>query len=228
MSAMPFTLVGEATLTQVSGLLAADLAEVLRHAVSERGRAFIAVPGGTTPREFLVSLGRYDLPWSRITVMPTDERDVAPDDMRSNERMIRECLPLASDGFIPLRADGRPLEDAAEELGNRVAPLLPLDAVVVGMGADTHIASLFPGDPRLGSPERGALPPIVPSYPAGLEPRLSLAPSPLATARWRALLIAGEQKRSALMASLEAKEPVAHPVCLLFEGGASPRVYWAE
>lgn len=228
MNAMPITLVGEAALTHVSELLATDLAEVLQHAASERGRAFLAVPGGTTPREFLVCLGRCDLPWSRITVMPTDERDVAPDDMRSNERMIRECLPLASDGFIPLRADGRPLEDAAAELGNRLAPLLPFDAVVVGMGADTHIASLFPGDPRLGRDQRGALPPVVPSYPAELEPRLSLAPSPLAGARWKALLIAGEQKRSALTASVEAGDPVAHPVCLLFESGASPRVYWAE
>nr|WP_281351998.1 6-phosphogluconolactonase [Microvirga makkahensis] len=215
-------------MTRVSERLAADLAAILRQAVGERGHASLAVPGGTTPREFLTALGRCDLPWPQITVMPTDERDVAPDDMRSNERMIRECLPLASDGYAPLRADGRPLEDAAMELGNRLAPLLPLDAVVVGMGADTHIASLFPGDPRLGRNERGALPPVVPSYPAGLEPRLSLAPSPLAAARWKALLISGDEKRSALTAALETKDPVAHPVCLLFESGASPRVYWAE
>lgn len=227
MSATPVPFITESAMASVSAQLADDLAEILRQAVSERGRASLAVPGGTTPREFLAYLGRCDLPWSQIIVLPTDERDVPLDDARSNERMIREYLPLSSDGFIPLRAEGRPLEDAAVELASRLSSILPLDAVVVGMGADTHIASLFPGDGRLAPGAGSSTPSVVASYPADLEPRLSLSPRTLATARWKALLVAGEQKRTVLVEALESMDATAHPVCLLFESGAAPRVYWS-
>jgi 6-phosphogluconolactonase len=221
-------LISAPDLRLVSETLADDVAAILRQAVRERGRATLAVPGGTTPREFLACLGLRDLPWSRIIVVPTDERDVAPDDLRSNERMIRECLPLALDGFVPLRASGGSLDDAAIKLGSRVASLLPFDAVVVGMGADTHIASLFPGDARLGPRGEAASQAVMASYPTSLEPRLSLSPLCLVAARWIALLIAGEQKRAVLTRALQTADPVSNPVCLLFEGEISPRVYFTE
>ena len=228
MTPASLALISAPDLRQVSEILADDVADMLRQAIRERGRASLAVPGGTTPKEFLACLGQRDLPWTRITVVPTDERDVAPEDARSNGRMIREGLPLPSDGFIALRASGGSLEDAAMELGSHVASLLPFDAVVVGMGADTHIASLFPGDARLGRSGNAASQVVVASYPTGLEPRLSLGPLPLANARWKALLITGEQKRAMLTRALQTADAVAHPVRLLFESGVPPRIYCAE
>ena len=88
-------------LRRVSQLLADDVARILRQAIGDRGRAFLAVPGGTTPREFLTLLGQHALPWESIVVVPTDERDVPPDDPRSNEHMIRQCLPMTSESLSP-------------------------------------------------------------------------------------------------------------------------------
>ncbi|QRM34047.1 6-phosphogluconolactonase [Microvirga sp. VF16] len=215
-------------LRQVSQRLADDVARVLRQAVSERGRATLAVPGGTTPREFLTRLGQHDLPWDIITVVPTDERDVPPDDPRSNERMIRQCLPLPSDSLVPLRAVGGSPEAGATALAERVSALGPLDVLVVGMGADAHIASLFPGDRRLDRAGRGMASAVLAACPANLEPRLSLGPVPLTRARWKALLIAGQDKLAALTRALASADPGAAPVRLLFEDGIPPRVYYAE
>lgn len=214
-------------LRQVSRRLADDVANVLRQAVRERGRAVLAVPGGTTPREFLTLLGQYDLPWPSIMVLPTDERAVPPDDPRSNERMIRECLPVAPRGFVPLRGEGS-LNEAATALAKRIAALGPFDAVVLGMGTDTHIASLFPGDRRLEQAAWEGTPAVLATYPANLEPRLSLAPLVMTSARWKVLLIAGQDKLASLTRSLGSADPVTYPVRLLFEDGSPPRVYFAE
>jgi 6-phosphogluconolactonase len=217
-------LVRKPDLRQVSRHLADDVADVLRQAVRERGRAVLAVPGGTTPREFLTLLGQHDLPWPSIMVLPTDERAVPPDDPRSNERMIRECLPVAPAGFLPLRADG-PLDEAATALAKRVAALGLLDVVVLGMGTDTHIASLFPEDRRLEQAAGEGAPAVL---AANLEPRLSLAPLVLTSARWKALLIAGQDKLASLTRALGSADPVTYPVRLLFEDGSPPRIYCAE
>jgi 6-phosphogluconolactonase len=214
-------------LRQVSRHLADDVADVLRQAIRERGRAVLAVPGGTTPREFLTLLGQHDLPWSSIMVLPTDERAVPPDDPRSNERMIRECLPVAPEGFVPLRTPDF-LNETVIALAQCVVALGPLDAVVLGMGTDTHIASLFPGDRRLEQAAWEGLAAVLAAHPANLEPRLSLAPLVLTSARWKALLIAGQDKLASLTRSLGSADPVTYPVRLLFEDGSSPRIYCAE
>jgi 6-phosphogluconolactonase len=212
----------------ISQLLANDVAEVLRQAVHERGRASLAVPGGTTPREFITFLGQQDLPWSNISVLPTDERNVPRDAPRSNERMIRECLSLGSESFMPLHAAGAPFDETVAAVARCVDSLGPIDAVVVGMGTDGHIASLFPGDRRL---ERGVwktLPAVLAAYPTDLESRLSLAPLPLMRGRWKALLIAGQDKLATLFLALGSTDPLRYPVHLLFEDGVPPRVYCAD
>lgn len=228
MTGAAFDLIRGPDLRQVSQRLADDVAGVLRRAVDERGRATLAVPGGTTPREFLARLGQHDLPWETITVIPTDERNVPPDDPRSNERMIQECLPLGSDSFVPLRASSGSLDENAAALAQRVTALGPLDVLVVGMGADAHIASLFPSDPRLEQTKWEAAPTVLAAHPANLEPRLSLGPLPLIRARWKALLISGQDKLAALNRALASIDPVTAPVRLLFEGDVPSHVYFAE
>jgi 6-phosphogluconolactonase len=96
------------------------------------------------------------------------------------------------------------------------------------MGTDTHIASLFPEDRRLKQAAGEGAPAVLAVYPANLEPRLSLAPLPLMQARWKALLIAGQDKLASLSCALGSADPVTYPVRLLFEDGSFPRIYCAE
>lgn len=215
-----------ATPDEAGNALAAAVAPLLAAAVERAGRAFIAVPGGNTPGPFLAALSRHDLPWSAITILPTDERFVSPDDPQSNERMIRANMPaLASGaaGWLSFHCDDGTLDAAAATLDARLAALPPLDVLVCGMGADAHVASLFPGDPVL---KAGNVSHVVAARPAGLPPRLSLAPARLAEARDAFLLVGGEAKRQALSAAV-GRDRIDAPVALLLSRIRSVEIYWS-
>ncbi len=219
------------TLAEASAQLAADVAGLLRQAISDRGRAVIAVPGGTTPAAFLAALGAQDLAWERVTVLPTDERYVPVTDAQSNEAMIRRALAPVAAGratFLSLGPrGGLELEPAAALASADVAALAPLDIVVSGMGADAHIASLFPGDPAAAPDARTAE--VVPARPPGLPPRLSLSAAVLAGARTATLLITGAEKRRVLDAASSGAPSAAAPVTVLTHRRGDPlQVYCSE
>ena len=72
--------------------LAEVIADALRAAIAERGRASLSVPGGTTPGPVFDALTGADLDWARVSVFLNDERWVAEDSPRSNTRLLRERL----------------------------------------------------------------------------------------------------------------------------------------
>jgi 6-phosphogluconolactonase len=215
------------TLVDASEALAEAVTIRLRAALAERGSALIAVPGGTTPARFLAALGERDLAWDKVTLLPTDERFVSPDDAASNERMIRAALAPLNQGrarFFSFHGHGDDLDVAARVLSSELAALPPIDILISGMGADGHIASLFPGDDAaLAAPD-----PVqaVAARPAGLPPRISLSPARLAASGWAALLVAGPDKAETL-ASAQAL-PAAFPVGLLLGRPQGLDVYWAK
>lgn len=215
------------TLADASEALAEAVAVRLRTVVAEQGRALIAVPGGTTPARFLAALGRHDLPWDQVTLLPTDERFVAADDVASNERMLRQQFAPLAEGkvaFLSFHGHGSDLEAAAAVLCARLAEQPPLDLLVSGMGADGHVASLFPGAEAgfARTPDSG----IVLARPPGLPPRLSLSPARLVEAGWASLLISGTVKEAVLKAAPERAAPL--PVDLLLGREQGLDVYWAK
>lgn len=172
--------------------LAQTLSRDLRAALTRRERVVFAVPGGTTPGPVFDLLSAIDLDWSRVTVVPGDERCVPADHPRSNAGQIRARLlrgAAAAANFLPLW----PADPAALEA------LLPLDVALVGMGEDMHTASLFPGAAALPlalAPDAPALLPI--EAPGAPEPRVTLSARVLTSAFALHVLIAGEAKRRAL------------------------------
>jgi len=227
MAAGPLAWYRFASLAEASEALAEAVAVRLQALLAGQARALLAVPGGTTPARFLAALGQRDLPWDRITLMPTDERFVGADDVASNERMIRaHFAPLAEEraSFISFHGHGSDIEAAAAALCASLAELPPLDLVVSGMGTDGHIASLFPGaeasfDAALDSG-------IVVARPPGLPPRLSLSPQRLIGAGWASLLVSGDVKEAVLKAASERRSPL--PVDMLIGRPQGLDVYWAK
>ena len=216
-----------ATLSDASEALAESVSVRLGALLAQKGQASLVVPGGTTPARFLADLGRRDLPWEQVTLLPTDERFVAPDDPVSNERMLREQFaPLARGQvrFLSFHGHGSDIEAAAAVLSAQLAELPPFDLVVSGMGGDGHVASLFPGAEAsfTAVPDSG----IVVARPPGLPPRLSLSPARLTGAGWASLLISGAVKEAVIAEAPQRARPL--PVDLLLGREQGLDVYWAK
>ncbi|MBK1697208.1 6-phosphogluconolactonase [Rhodovibrio salinarum] len=219
-------------------LLAAGLAERvardLAAAIDARGRATLAVPGGETPGRFLRALAQADIAWMRVRVTLTDERWVPPEDARSNARLVRANLlhgPAAAAEFVPLYAPGLSPETGAErqsrELDER---MLPLDVCVLGMGADGHTASLFPGAEQLQEAlDPACLQSLVAVHAPGAgEPRVSLSAPVLCGAGQVYLLIQGTEKRAALDAALTATSALEAPVRVVLTRAGPVEVVYAD
>jgi 6-phosphogluconolactonase len=207
----------------------------LAQAVATTGKAFLAVSGGSTPGLFFDVLSQCSLPWQEVTVSLVDERCVPPDHERSNAKLVRERLLVgraAAARFIPLfdPASASP-EAAAEQAAAAMKRLGAPDVCMLGMGADGHTASFFPGGDNLSI----ALDPatkrtVVSMNAAGAgEPRLTITLPVIASAAFLALHIEGEGKLAVIGQALIPGPAESLPVrAVLNHAGAHLRIFWAR
>ena len=185
---------------------AADLAAsyLLTHLVTTEGRFRMAVPGGRSPGRIFDWLVPRVLEWERVDVLFADERALPPEDSESNFRLVRERIvtPLGARAprVIRMRADASDLEAAAREYESEV--VVPLDLVLLGVGEDGHIASLFPHSPLLDERERRVA--VVTDSPKPPARRLTLTPRALAEARHVVVIATGAGKSDAVARALAA------------------------
>ena len=211
---------------------AAIIRSSLRQGLAKAGRASFAGSGGSSPRETYRLMAHADLNWARVDVTLTDERWVEPTSPDSNERMLRENLlvgPAAEARFIPLWRDECTPESAAARVDLALAILPPFDVVMLGMGEDGHIASLFPGNPALDEgldPDGPRLCLCVPkAVPVPPQTRVTLTLRALLNAETIILLTSGEAKKQTLQAAFDGKDlPVR---ALLTQDRAPVRVLWS-
>lgn len=176
----------------------------------------LAVPGGTTPGPLFDNLSGADLDWSRVFVLPTDERWVAEDNPRSNAGLIRDRLitgRAAQATYLSLYEPAPAPEETLNVVTGRIAKALPLSVLILGMGADMHTASLFPGADKLHEALASDAPPVLPMRaPGAPEPRVTLTAPVLKAAMNTHILITGDEKREALekaQKSVADEAPVA-------------------
>lgn len=216
----------------LAAALARSVADDLRNAIAKRGEAKLALSGGSTPLRFLQALSREVLDWSRVLVVPIDERWVPPVHKRSNERLLREALlrneavsatllPL----FRPVATPERALQGALTQVSLRA---LPLDVAVLGMGEDGHIASLFPDLARrdIGLQPSGRAPVMAVRSNAAPEPRMSLTLSAIFSAPNLYLHIEGEAKRRVFDNAVDDPRNRLPIRSFLAQAPVVPRLFW--
>lgn len=186
-------------------------------AVREHGRFAVALSGGTTPAGLYAALAaearlRGAVDWERTQVFWGDERQVPPDHQDSNYRMAREVLlskvpiPEANvhriPGEIPDAAEAalRYEEELRETLGLAAHELPRFDLVLLGLGADGHTASLFPGTEALREKQRAVVANWVDTLRAW---RITLTVPAINRARSVMFLVCGDDKAEAVKSVLE-------------------------
>ena len=188
----------------------------LAAALQSKGRATLAVPGGTTPTPFFKHLRLAQIDWGNVTVMLTDERFLPETSDRSNTGLLRETLfkGLAERAnFVPMYAPADRPEDVLDGLQAGIAAALPLDVCVLGMGADMHIASIFPEADLLVEALADDAPILLPMRsPNAPEPRMTLTAPVLKSTTYLHLLIAGQAKKDALHMAQQGGSPLDAPV----------------
>jgi len=201
--------------------LAMAVAAALSRVISEKGRAVLAVSGGTTPALFLDCLSQISISWNKVTVTLVDERQVDEESSRSNARLVKQALFMgnaAKAKFVPL------FQNTA------AAAKLSLDVVVLGMGEDGHTASFFPGGDNLAK----AIDPqsdcalFTMEAPGAGEPRLTYALPKLIAASRLFLHIEGEKKRQVLEEALAGHDQMAMPIRAVLQSPTPLHLYWCS
>jgi 6-phosphogluconolactonase len=208
----------------LANTIAGQLADFLRR----EGKATLSVPGGTTPGPIFDTLSGVDLDWANVAVVLNDERWVPESSERSNTRLLREHLlrgRAAQARLVPLYAPADQPEEMLEALQDGLKPHLPISVLLLGMGADMHTASLFPGADRLEEALSASAPILLPMRAeAAGEPRVTLTAPVLKEAFNIHILITGPEKRAALERAMTLT-PAEAPVRAVLDNAT---VHWAE
>lgn len=201
--------------------LADTIAAILRADIAQKGEATLAVSGGKTPVKFFATLSKHIMDWGRVTITLVDERFVAPNSDRSNARLVREYLLqnlAAGAKFIPALAqdDQNTTPEAALPAWRAALETIksPFTVTVLGMGADGHTASFFPGSRGLDAALDMANPAgAVAIYASQMpEPRLTLTLPKILASRQIFLHFEGADKRKTYEAALKPGDSNTLPI----------------
>lgn len=184
--------------------------QALRH--SSASTVTMAVSGGSSPVRFFELLTQKPyadaIPWDRLALCWVDERMVSPNHPHSNYRLAKQWLlrraPLMAEQIFPMHTHHPTPEVAAKDYERTLRRIFPatdfprFDLVLLGMGPDGHIASLFPGDPVLEETARWVAAILVPGMEP-IVPRLTLTLPVLNRATRMLALVPGAGKRDAFL-----------------------------
>lgn len=202
---------------QVAEAAGRRIVAAAREALARRNRFRLALPGGRTPVATFAWLAREQrsggaapaLDPARTEIWFADERAVSPDDPESNYGLARETLiaPLGipAENVFRMKAELPDLAAAALDYEARLDG--PLDLVLLGIGEDGHIASLFPGSAAIAEKTRRVV--AVLDSPKPPPRRLTLAPRALDEAREILVLATGAGKADAVARALDRAGPVS-------------------
>jgi len=214
------------------------IVQVAVEALKKRGRFLIALSGGGTPEpvfRLLASEVYADrLTWQAAHVFWGDERCVPPDDPGSNygqaRRLLLDHLPVPNEQIFRIKGELGPDEAAAEyrslltRMAEKGLDWPKLDLALMGLGADGHTASLFPGPAAPGEERLGAIG-VNAEYDGRPAQRVTLTPSVFNSARNVLFLVSGIKKAEAVTAVLQGRaDPERWPAARIKPD--SGRLFW--
>jgi 6-phosphogluconolactonase len=201
----------------MSEAAAKTIAAAAAEAISQRDRFLIALSGGGTPEpvyRLLATQAHLDrLGWPKWHVFWGDERCVPPDDPGSNygqaRRLLLSHIPVPAEHIFRIQGELGP-DEAADEYRMLLARLAysglewpKLDLALMGLGADGHTASLFPGPAAPGENQLAAIG-VSADYDGRPANRVTLTPPVFNSARTVLFLVTGSSKAEAVAAVLQA------------------------
>jgi 6-phosphogluconolactonase len=228
--------------------------QLIDAAVAARGVAFVCLSGGATPRRLYANLAdahqpwRERIPWAQLHLFWGDERHVPPEHPDSNYGMAKAALidqvPIPADHVHRMRGELADAQAAADDYERTLAHVVSafrrtpnvvsgfsrtslFDVMLLGLGEDAHIASIFPGSELLPD----AAPPFTGRRAAAVWVphlkiwRITLTPDAILDSRAIVVVVAGANKADAVHAALKMPPDARqYPVQLLRP--AADRVEW--
>jgi 6-phosphogluconolactonase len=214
--------------------LAADIAAALEEGLAAGRGASLVVPGGHTPTPVFNELSKIELDWNDVWVTLTDERWVDTHNATSNEHLVREQLlrnEAAKANLVGLKTKAADPASGAAAAWSAVAAIpRPFDFMLLGMGDDGHMASLFPHSPGLDVGLDLKRHPGCIGMTGAAEPRarLSLNLRALVDSRRIAIVIVGESKWETYQRARKPGSIADMPVrALSLQQNVPVTVYWA-
>jgi len=223
------------TRKELDAALATKVASELKKAIAEKGKASMAVSGGSTPKGFFEALSLIDLAWNKVTITLADERWVEFENDASNTRLVHENLlqnKAKAATFFHIKKGELLSENTLSELNKEAKDdLLPLDVLILGMGEDGHTASLFPCSDQIKqglSPDNSdALMKVVPK--TAPNDRITFTFSHLIQSKNIILHVCGESKKVVLAKANAGTDLFEMPVrAFLQNQTVTTQIYWAE
>ena len=220
---------------EMAEAVAGDVQFIIESAIDARGAAVIALAGGKTPLPIYAKLAQAKIEWKRVTIIPGDDRLVPLGDPLSNVTAIAKIFLPKGARVIPLVSDKAPDYKAAGRSADALLQDMhwPLDLCLLGIGADGHAASIFPGpdyDEALNGPKErralGVMPdPLPPEAPVA---RVTLSREAIISAKALMIAITGQPKRDVLEAAIEGGASSPYPVGRILADVELPLdVHWA-
>ena len=220
---------------EMADAVAGDIGFVIESAIDARGAAVIALAGGKTPLSIYERLAKAKIDWKRVTIVPGDERLVPLGDPLSNVTAIGKTFLPKGARVIPLVSATAPDYKAAGRAADAILQDLhwPLDLCLLGVGADGHAASVFPGpdyDEALNGPRErralGVMPDPMPTEAAVA--RVSLSRAAIVSARVVTLAVTGQAKRDVIEAALAESASSPYPIGRILADVELPiDIHWA-
>ncbi len=187
------------------------LIDAIQSVLRVRSTCSIALSGGSTPKRLYEWIAEYELhclDWSRVQLLWGDERNVPHDDPESNYRMVREawldraeqskeprCMPQVFPVPIQLTVPERAAKEYADTICELLGESPRIDIVLLGLGDDSHTASLFPETTALAETEEFFVASFVPKFGTY---RMTMTLPLINAAHSIAFLVCGSSKQAAV------------------------------